>query len=125
MRILKEIRSGDHLVTIRELTVADMRQWWADVQAGIGSGDPVDGGLFDDISLSDVARMTDLTADDMAPMAPSELRVVVDACREVNPDFFRLQERLSTIGRLLLSGTSSAPFAPSSSADTAMSGVTQ
>lgn len=125
MRIIKEVALGDLRVAVKELTVADMRQWWADVESGTGSVDAIDGGLFEDVSLSDLARMTDLTVEDMAPLAPSELRSVIDTCREVNPDFFRMQERLATIGRHLLSGISSAPSVFSSSADTVTSGPTQ
>ena len=124
MRLTKTIEVGDQAVHVKEITVAELRQWWAEVQAGAGGGDAVDGALFADLSLTDLARMTSLTSEVIDTLAPSEIRLVIDACREVNPDFFAMQERLANIGRSLLSGISSASSAPSSSAAITMPGAT-
>ena len=124
MTLTKTIEVGDQAVHVKEITVAELRQWWAEVQAGESGGDAVDGALFADMALTDLTRMTDLTTEVLDQLTPSEIRLVIDACREVNPDFFGMQERLANIGRSLLSGISNAPSAPSSSAATTTPGDT-
>jgi hypothetical protein len=111
MRILKEIQVDGRRVMVKELTVSDIRAWLKDIETvGDGGTELVDTLLFDDVALSDIVRMTDLAADDIVVLAPSELRIIIDACREVNADFFALRGRLAEIGRRAMS--SSAPSVP-------------
>ncbi|MBF0341509.1 MAG: hypothetical protein HQL95_11195, partial [Magnetococcales bacterium] len=50
-------------------------------------------GLFDDASLTDLVLMTDLSLADMDTLVPSEIRQLLAACQELNPDFFILRKR--------------------------------
>lgn len=80
---------GDKEVICRELTVGSVRQ----LLATESSYDIVSDGLFEDIRLADFALLTSLTADEIEVMLPSELAVVVEGCKEANPDFFGLLAR--------------------------------
>lgn len=101
MRIEKTLAIGETEIAVRELTVADIRAWLKALEAQTAP-DVLDVVLFEDFTLADLTRMTDLTAADLETMAPSELRRVADACREVNADFFALRGRLLTLGQAAL-----------------------
>lgn len=81
-------------VHVRELTVGEIRNWLANVEA---SGDMVDLALFEEVSLTDLQRMTDLET--LEDLAPSQLRRIEAKAREVNGDFFGMRDRLAKIGR--------------------------
>lgn len=100
MRVIREIEAGGRKVHVRELTVGEIRAWLKD--SGAVSGDVVDATLFEDFSLPDLTRMTSLTAAEVADMAPSELRLVFEAVREVNADFFLMRSRVLALGRAAL-----------------------
>jgi hypothetical protein len=76
-------------VTVRELTVSEVRAWLKGLaereEAPVDDKDPardaVDWLLLDGCSLSDLARMTDLPVADMAGLHPSDLRVLLEACQ--------------------------------------------
>ncbi len=102
MRITKQITVADRAVTIRELTVADIRVWLKSLETVTAEFDLVGSELIDGTDLADLAIMTDLTAADLDASTPSELRQVFDACREVNADFFALRGRLEQIGQAAL-----------------------
>lgn len=104
MRVIREIEVGGRKVQVRELTVGEIRAWMKD--SGMVSGDLVDAALFEEFSLPDLLRMTDLTTDDVAGMAPSELRQVFAVAEEVNADFFGMRSRALALGRAALSGDS-------------------
>ncbi len=57
------------------------------------SGDLIGDSIFEDIRLSDLPVFTSLTKDELEEMAPSQLRQVVDLCKEKNPDFFAMLAR--------------------------------
>ena len=84
---------GGREVICRELTVSTARKMFMDEAAE----DLVSEGLFKDVRLSDLVYLTNLTRDDIDLMYPSDLAVVVEGCRAVNPDFFGLIGRLSTL----------------------------
>ncbi len=107
MRVIREIEVGGKLVEVKEMTVGEIRAWLKD--SGAVSGDLVDATLFEDYSLPDLARMTSLTAADVADLAPSELRLVFEAAREVNADFFLMRSRVLALGRAALQEASSPP----------------
>ncbi|WP_155945679.1 hypothetical protein [Metapseudomonas resinovorans] len=89
----REIRVGERRVTVRELTVAEVRQWLGDASSR-QQIDTVDAMLFEDISLPDLARMTSLDVDSMGDWQPSQLREVIAAAKDMNKDFFALRERI-------------------------------
>lgn len=102
MRQEKSVRIGDKDVAVKELTVAEIRTWYQEVdqaedarEAGrIGEFDLVGDGLLEDVSLRDLERMTDCSMDELGEFTPSQLRELFEKCKEVNPDFFAFRARL-------------------------------
>lgn len=95
-------------VTVRELTVSEIRAWLADVQKASDSVDVIDVMLLRDVSLQDVQRMSSLAAEQVEGLAPSQLREVVAAARELNEDFFALRAGLLSVIPAIQSEPSSA-----------------
>lgn len=81
----KVIQVAGREVVVRELKVADVRQMMAFV-----SEDTLDVMLFEELRLSDFPRMTNLSSEEVEQLRPSQLREVLGACREMNPDFFSM-----------------------------------
>lgn len=56
-----------------------------------------------------------LTEEELIKLAPSRLRLLVDTCKEVNPDFFEMArrdlDRAKALEKLLESDSGSAPLA--------------
>lgn len=78
-------------VTVRELTVAEVRDWVREVEIGVRPIDPAGDALFEDVCLGDMALMSDASGDFLAGFGPSELQPLADLCKKVNPHFFRLR----------------------------------
>jgi hypothetical protein len=87
-------------VTVRELTVAEVRTWVAEQEAG-ASVDPLRAMVFDDCGLDDLARMSDASADALEAFGHSELERVREACKALNPHFFKVRAILTGIARHL------------------------
>lgn len=102
---IREVNAAGRLVKVRELTVGEIRAWLRDLE-NVETVDLVDGGLFDAFSLSDVGRVTDLSAEEIDGMTPSEIEAVVEAAREVNENFFALRSRLAEVGRQMAANSS-------------------
>ncbi len=100
MTLTKTIQLPDLVVTVRELTVGEIRAWMKRVAEG--GHDPVDDTLLQEISLADLCNMTDLKPEQAEGLTPSQLRLVFEGCREVNPDFFGLRDRIESAGRQIL-----------------------
>ena len=108
MRVIREIEVAGLKIQVRELTVGEIRAWLKD--SGMVSGDLVDAALFEEFSLPDLQRMTDLTTEAVAGLTPGDLREVFKACEEVNADFFAMRSRALVLGRSALSGDSKPPL---------------
>lgn len=133
----KQIEVAGHQVTVRELTVKDHRIWLMDITTRAKDERleidlySVDRDLFDDMPLSDLPRFTDLTPEQIDAMRPSDLRQVIAAVKEVNPDFFAMWGRMRSSAQVVIESIGksfpglSAPPAPSLSTDTTMSGPTR
>ncbi len=80
-------------VIVRELTVSGVRQ----MLMPDATEDVVGAALFEEVRLVDLQRMTSLSAEDVEVLRPSQLRQVLDACREMNRDFFAMLARLASI----------------------------
>lgn len=80
---------GGSEVIVRELTVAGLRN----LLLAENDESVLDSTLFEDVRLSDLQAFTNLKADDISELKPSELRLIIDACKELNSDFFMWQAR--------------------------------
>lgn len=131
-----KIEVAGQQVTVHELTVKEHRAWLMDIMTRAKDQSleielySVDRDLFDDMPLTDLPRFTDLTPEQIDAMRPSDLRKVIEAVKEVNPDFFGMWGRMRTSARAIVesidksfSGLNGQP-APSSSTATTMSGPT-
>ena len=85
MRKIKTLKIDDREITVRELTVKQIMGLFDSAGQGDATTADLAGILKDKLGL-----VTDLALDDMTAMAPSELRQVWDAAKEVNADFFDL-----------------------------------
>lgn len=81
-------------VTVRELTVAEVRQWLAMMEEpGL---DVVGNLLFDGITAREVAMFcgNSLDVGEMDKLKPSEMQQVIDKIKDLNPHFFKLRGQL-------------------------------
>ncbi|GEM_PF-961179 len=90
----KELQLGSIAVTVRELTVSQVRSWLADIVQPSNQHDIVDQAFFDECALGDLQRMTSLSREQIDQLRPSQLREVIALCKELNPDFFGFMARL-------------------------------
>lgn len=90
MRRVEVVEVGGHRVSVRELTVAEVRGRMLER----GDQDAVSLLLFDDITLADLRAMTDASEAVMDDLTPSELDVIRSKARGLNPHFFDLMSRL-------------------------------
>ncbi len=88
-------------IAVKELTVAEVRHWMMDLvqrEETNNNSDTIefviDQAFFDDIGISDVLRMTDLSSDLIKELTPSQLRLVIARCKALNPDFFGMRKRV-------------------------------
>ena len=75
-------------ITVRELTVREVRDWALSVEQGLIEVDPLAFMALEDVSLQEVAVMVNVTAEALEALAPSELTVLTAMCRKLNPHFF-------------------------------------
>jgi len=86
-------------VTVKELTVGDIRTWLREIQELKGF-DLVDGALFQEegASIDDLLRMTSLDKAEVDQLTPADLAKVLEKCKKVNPHFFRFRAAVLELG---------------------------
>lgn len=84
---------GGLAVTVRELTVGEIRSKLAAGMASVPT-DALHVLMFGEFSIGDLMEFSDLTAQQVEGLKPSELREVWRRIHEVNADFFALCARL-------------------------------
>lgn len=92
---------GAHSVEVRELTFVEVRDWLLETETGPGE-DSLHALALEDCSLSDLARMADITTLELEAFAPSDLVELIATCKALNPHFFRVRAALSGVARLML-----------------------
>lgn len=101
-----EVDIGGQKVAIRELTVKDFRAWLMDIETQAKDMEAplfsIDRDLFPDISLNELPRFTDLDAEKIDCLTPSQLREVVDQVKKVNPSFFDMRGRMDANAKAVL-----------------------
>ncbi len=103
MRKEDKITIDGNQLTVKELTVAEVRHWMMDMVEQEKTSENqdlvshvLDQGLFEEIALSDVLRMTDLKREQLDELTPSQLQVIIQKCKGLNGDFFGMRKRLIT-----------------------------
>ena len=99
MRATTTVYLGGQVITVKELTVAEVRQVLITEPP---AADPLHALAFDGFGLNDLALLCTATAAELEAFTPSELKPLVDACRELNPHFFRTRAALAGVARLMM-----------------------
>ena len=86
-----EVVIDSRTVNVRELTVRDIRKLIN--TESVGEIDVIAESLIDGVSFSILEIMTDLDASALEDMKPSQIKMVVDGCREVNQSFFAMTQK--------------------------------
>ncbi len=104
MRIEKTIPIGEHNITIRELTVGDIRAILLEAANQQGqlidpvASDAVDvilaSMLLPDANLQELLAMAPMEQAVLDSLTDSELQALRDKCKELNPLFFGMKDRL-------------------------------
>lgn len=82
--------SGEQTITVRELSVGEVRAWLTEMASQV-QRDPLHALALPDIGLDELARMTDWTVKKLERFAPSQLAEVLAVAKRLNPDFFRIR----------------------------------
>jgi hypothetical protein len=100
MRVEKTVPFLGRDVKVRELTIAEIREWLAKAQVSEGEGTPdvVTMLLFNDLSLDEMQEFTDITSEEISGATPSQLEEIKEFCKKVNSHFFALRAQLMEIG---------------------------
>lgn len=86
MALTSQVHLGPRVVTVRELTFADVRDWLRRREI-LKSCDVIHALAFEDFGIDDLAEMSDATTEEMEACAPSELKPLIEACKALNPHF--------------------------------------
>ena len=98
-RLTRPVTLPDDIsVTVKELTVGEVRNWLLDAETGV-EGDPLHALVLEECSFDDLARMSDIDARALEGYTPSELAPLVAAAKELNPHFFRVRAALTATAR--------------------------
>lgn len=101
MPATRSVKLGERTVTVRELTVAEVRDWMVEAETG-GGQDPLHALVLEDCGLGDLERMSDVSAKELEAYAPSDMADLIAACKALNPHFFRMRAALSNVARVML-----------------------
>lgn len=96
MRKRRVVKIDDREITVKELTVLEILDIF-DEAGGSAGGEqgPADQiGDLKDLVAKHMSKATDAKLEDFQTMAPSEIKEIVDAFREVNAVFFDTAQRL-------------------------------
>lgn len=95
MGLVKTIDAAGRTVTVRELTVTEVRDWVASLERLEEKViDLVSALASDDMSLDELKRMSDLTDDDIGQLTATGIAALVSAAKALNPHFFNVRRRL-------------------------------
>lgn len=103
MRRTREIETEAGDVTVKEMTVAEIRAWLRDIEKD-GSAlteDAVGAALLEEVSFNELQRMIDGSVL-LDSLSQSDLCEILSAAKELNPYFFGMRGRLIGAGEQVL-----------------------
>ncbi len=80
------------IVTVNELTVSDVRDWLKSMSER-EDFDIVNAGLFkaENCTIDDLLFMTDIDKAELDQLTPTQIILIIDKAKKVNPHFFALR----------------------------------
>ncbi len=103
MPLKHTVNVGTLAVTVRELTVREVRDWATLAEQGLIEVDPIQHLALDECSIADIVMMSSATAEELDGLAPSEFGPLLEACRKLNPHFFRVRTAMAGAAVLMAS----------------------
>lgn len=98
MRVTETVSLGAGQYVVRELTVAEIRQWQAALATAADRPIDIVADTTFEIPLSDLALFIEGDVVDFDALTQSEIRALIDTARRLNPDFFSYRARLWAAG---------------------------
>lgn len=95
MRAEHVVQLDSLAVTVRELTLGEVRAWAHRVDAGLVEIDVIASGIVPDCELTDLFEMSSLTAAQADELTAAEINRVADVARKLNPHFFAYRTALT------------------------------
>lgn len=99
-RLIEEITIGETTLTVRELTVGEVREWFKKM-ANPTEADVVGDMLFGNYALNDLTVMSSVEVGQLDKFSVSEIEKLAEACKKLNASFFQFRAKLEDIGRSL------------------------
>lgn len=96
-----QIEINGRIVTVREMSVAEVRAWAIEIDAGTRALDALDELMHPDCSLADIKLMTDASDADIDACTAADLDRLVEEARKWNPHFFRVRGALTQASRIV------------------------
>ena len=104
MKIFAEGRE----ISVRELTVSEIKSWFTELGANSnGPTDAISEVLFEDISLREIAMLTDLSPTQIDSFKPSALHHVVNAIFATNPHWLSCRRRIMSAAERIRANSTS------------------
>ncbi len=107
MSATKKIEIDGRTIVVKELTVGEIRDWLTEIESGTKAVDVAGEFVFDDCSVDDLVRVSDMPREAFDDLAPSQIEPIREAARALNPGFFRARAAVAaahaSIVRQLLS----------------------
>ena len=89
-------------ISVRELTINEIRFWLSEVIAGAKSPDVLNEiMLFEGITLRELAMFTDMAPEQIERFKPSDIAPLARAVLEINPLWYDARKRIVDIGTKL------------------------
>lgn len=108
MRLTETIETGVGPVTVRELTVGEVRHWLASIATGVDLPSDVVGNLmFDGFAIEELTLFL-IGKPDYDALTQSEVHAIHAVAKRLNPDFFIFRQRLFRAGQTAAESTESA-----------------
>ena len=109
MRKSKIVRLGDREITVKELTVAQVRSIISELESNYELA--ILDLMFTDVPSLALQMSTGLSDSELDDYSPSELTPLIEAFREANPFFVQMMNRLSALGEVALQSSSAGQSA--------------
>ena len=104
-----KVEVDGRVADVRELSIAEIRTWFNDwisfgkqIQSGTKEVDALGELLFQGIALRELGYMTNLSAQQIESLSPSAMAKLIEAIKEVNPDWYQVRTMMKAMGEKAL-----------------------